>query len=352
MNGRKILYVICCLSAVLFCVESCKKNSYDFTSSPTSPKVGQKVVFSNISDAGESWLWTFGDGGKSSLKNPTHVFSSTGTFVVELLTDSNKNRKVSHILEVLDSIPTIYVESPIVPQYTPVTLKASYYKPSNTSVTIAWSVDPSLFVLTEGELSGDSIIGYFTDYNRDTEIVMTITIGSKTTEARCTLTLVDNEAPSLIMQAADGTLWRQRLYDGYYESHKPYEGDASVIEPANDSTATLNGVTYDIHAMPVLADKQISALQTDAVNRKLYLIMEDGLYIANANGDALALIVETKAYTLLVDAERNSVYWSDAEGVKVVPLVTNPQNIISEQLRAKIKTVNTIQNVKRMIISQ
>ena len=340
-----------CLAAVVGLAVSCQKYTYDFTHSPNSPKAGERVTFTNTSEAGENWVWTFGDGSKSTLKNPTHVYTAAGTYVVELMADSNRNRKVSHVLEVLDSIPTIYLASEIVPQYTSVTIKASFYNPGKSTVTYKWSVDEDIFVFTQGSLTSDSIIGYFTDFDRTTEVGLTLTIGDKTTVTERTIVLTDNEAPYVLMQAADGELWRQRIYNGTYEDARPYDGDASELDDANDSTATLNGIYYDIHDMPVLTDKQISALQVDGINRKLYLILEDGVYVANANGDNLTCITQTTAYTLLLDSERNSIYWTTDDGVFVMPIISNPQNTISEQLRNKIKCINLVAQVERMTIS-
>ena len=352
MNRRKLVYLICSLAIAAVAVVSCRKHTYDFTYSPASPKAGQSVLFTNTSDAGENWVWKFGDGGTSTLKNPTHIYKTAGTYVVEMQADSNKTRVTTHVLEVLDSIPTIYLQSDTARQYAPLTIRASYYNPSSAKVTFAWEVDEALFVITRGTLTSDSITGYFTDYGRDTQVGLTITIGSKTTVTQRTIRLVDNEAPSLMMQTADGKLWRQRMYSGIYEAVKPYDGDPAVIESANDSTAVLNGVTYDIHNMPVLQDKEVQALQVDALNRKLYLILDDGVYVANANGDALTRIIETSAQTLLLDGTSNSIYWSDSEGVRAMPLITNPQNTVSEQTRGKIHTVNDVQDVVRMILTE
>lgn len=346
------MYLFSGLLAVMITVVSCQKHTYDFTSSPSNPKAGQKVTFTNTSDAGENWVWTFGDGSKSTLKNPTHVYTTAGSYMVKLQADSNKTRIASHMIEVLDSIPTLEVSSEIVPQYSYVTFKASYYNPSNTTVNFEWSVNAELFVITEGSLSSDSLTGYYTYYGDTTTVGLNITISGKTIELSRTLTLVDNEAPSLYMRSSDGVVWRQRIYDGIYEAARRYRGAAEVVDPANDSTAELNGVIYNIHDMPVLADKQINALQVDGINRKLYLIMDDGLYVANANGDALTRIVETEALTLLIYPELNTLYWSDSEGVKAMPLVTNPQNIIGEQLIAKIHEVNNVPEVERMVIGE
>lgn len=350
MKKQKIIYGLCCLLAVMGIVVSCQKHVYDFSYSPNSPKAGAQVSFTNLSDAGENWVWKFGDGGQSTSKNPTHIYTAAGTYVVELMADSNKSRTVSHVLEVLDSIPSINLASDTVQQYTPITFTASLYNPTKATVTYSWSVDTALFVITEGSESSDSLCGYFTDCNRKTDLSLTITVGAKTSTDTRTLVLTDKLAPTLLMQTQQGELWRQRIYEDAYEVAKPYEGDASDINAANDSTATLNGVTYDIHNMPVLTDLDVQALQVDAVNRKIYLILDDGLYVANANGDALTQLTTIPAATLLVDGERNIVFWSDAYGVWAMPLVTHPQNVVSEQQRSKILFVNEIKMVNRMTI--
>lgn len=57
-----------------------------FTWSPSSPQINQVVQFTDTSVGSiVAWNWSFGDGTPgSTLKNPTHVFTSTGTFAVKL----------------------------------------------------------------------------------------------------------------------------------------------------------------------------------------------------------------------------------------------------------------------------
>ena len=56
-----------------------------FTYAPTAPTTGQTVTFTDTStNAPTSWAWTFGDGGISTVKNPTHVYATAGTFTVTL----------------------------------------------------------------------------------------------------------------------------------------------------------------------------------------------------------------------------------------------------------------------------
>ncbi len=57
----------------------------DFSFSPASPTVGQEVQFlDNSLGSPNSWSWDFGDGAKSTAKNPTHTYSQAGTFTVKL----------------------------------------------------------------------------------------------------------------------------------------------------------------------------------------------------------------------------------------------------------------------------
>ena len=348
---KKIVNYVCGMIAVVCLAVSCQQNhTYDFEATPTQPKAGEKVTFTNLSDAGENWVWNFGDGGKSTLKNATHTYTAAGTYVVELMADSNRSRIATHVLEVLDSIPSIYVSTDSVPQYMPIVIKAEFYNPSNLDVDYAWEVDEEIFEIVEGDLTSDSIIGYFTTFGRTTEIRLTIGIGEKVTQTARGVVLIDNDAPSLLMQGQVSGLWQQRIYDDIYEVAHPYEGDPSDIESANDSTAELNGVVYDVQNMPVLQDKDVYALQVDASNRKLYVILDDGLYVANANGDALAQIWNVPCSTLLVDTEGNKLYWSDAYGVWVMPLITHPQNIISEQMKERVGNLNELGPSKRMVI--
>jgi len=56
-----------------------------FTFSPSSPDVGETVRFTDRSSGDPtSWLWSFGDGHSSSSHNPSHSYSSAGTYTVRL----------------------------------------------------------------------------------------------------------------------------------------------------------------------------------------------------------------------------------------------------------------------------
>jgi uncharacterized protein (TIGR02145 family) len=57
----------------------------DFTADKTTITPGETVSFTDESTGNNtSWSWDFGDGATSSQKNPSHTYTSTGTYTVEL----------------------------------------------------------------------------------------------------------------------------------------------------------------------------------------------------------------------------------------------------------------------------
>lgn len=71
----------------VFDLEACALGpiAADFTWAPVQPWVGTTVQFTDISTGGvTSWNWTFGDGESASEADPTHAWSSAGTYEVQL----------------------------------------------------------------------------------------------------------------------------------------------------------------------------------------------------------------------------------------------------------------------------
>ncbi|MCB9045532.1 MAG: PKD domain-containing protein [Chitinophagales bacterium] len=64
------------------------------------------VYFHNLSRYSYSWLWRFGDGDSSFVKNPVHKYDSSGTFIVTLEAYNPYSCKVVDIL-----LDTIYIDS-------------------------------------------------------------------------------------------------------------------------------------------------------------------------------------------------------------------------------------------------
>ena len=65
--------------------------SVDFYGSPTSGTVSLSVAFTDSStNSPTSWYWYFGDGGTSTSQNPTHPYTTAGTYTVSLTAKNAK----------------------------------------------------------------------------------------------------------------------------------------------------------------------------------------------------------------------------------------------------------------------
>src|SRR5699024_519504 len=54
----------------------------NYTVSPCPPYA---VTFRDSSFNGASWSWHFGDGGASTLQNPTHIYTNPGSYDITLV---------------------------------------------------------------------------------------------------------------------------------------------------------------------------------------------------------------------------------------------------------------------------
>lgn len=100
------------------------KNSYinvftlpvaDFTQSDSSGCAPLSIKFSDASFSATStiisWLWNFGDGHTSTLKNPVHIYSVPGTYTVTLYASDQKcsgTKIKSGLIKVLDSLSSVF----------------------------------------------------------------------------------------------------------------------------------------------------------------------------------------------------------------------------------------------------
>ncbi|WP_054864920.1 PKD domain-containing protein [Methanosarcina barkeri] len=77
----------------------------NFSANPTEGKAPLKVTFTDEStELPTKWKWTFGDGSKSFLQNPTHKYSKAGVYTVSLTV---KNAKGSNTVTKTDYIKVV-----------------------------------------------------------------------------------------------------------------------------------------------------------------------------------------------------------------------------------------------------
>jgi PKD repeat protein len=90
----KTMRIFFCLIAVLlFFLSGCseEKTTAQFEVSAQSVSSGDTITFTNRSSNANYCLWDFGDGCVTFQTNPTHSYSSAGTYVVKLLAVGDDN---------------------------------------------------------------------------------------------------------------------------------------------------------------------------------------------------------------------------------------------------------------------
>ena len=115
--------------------------SASFTYTPSSPATAQTVAFADASSGGAStWLWSFGDGGTSTMQNPGHVYSIAGTYTVSLMAGN-----ATGFSTVSNSVSVSSAAS-ITPSFTyaptaPLTGQAVTFTDTSTGGPTSWSWD-------------------------------------------------------------------------------------------------------------------------------------------------------------------------------------------------------------------
>ncbi len=192
----------------------------DFTYSPEMPKAGERVTFTNITEEGEYWNWTFGDGGKSTAKNPTYVFKKPGMYDVVLMADSNDNYVRTRQITVYDTIPSIYIDKESVKYYETVKLSALVYNPYNYTITYKWTFSSNAISndVVDRESTLASVSVFFNQRNIEETVNLQIQLGDSTYNVSKTFLIQDVPARSLLIAQQDGKILRQRIFDNGFEA--------------------------------------------------------------------------------------------------------------------------------------
>lgn len=120
-----------------------------FTANPTSGAAPLNVAFTDTStNAPTSWAWTFGDGGTSTAQNPSHSYTTAGTYTAKL-TATNATGSSS-------ATATITVGSAPPPATGGITVVSSSTSNSGTAVTTASLTVPA------GTAAGDVLVASIT----------------------------------------------------------------------------------------------------------------------------------------------------------------------------------------------
>ena len=83
-----------------------------FTGTPVSGTAPLTVAFTDTStNSPTSWAWRFGDGGTSTLRNPSHTYTTAGTYMVTLIATNaagnNSNPGTGYITVISEATPPV-----------------------------------------------------------------------------------------------------------------------------------------------------------------------------------------------------------------------------------------------------
>jgi PKD repeat protein len=125
-----------CIDSATLCVEKVDLPVASFTH-PSSVCKLVTVYFNNTSTGATSHYWTFGDGGTSSLVNPSHTYANAGTYTITLIVsnDCHCSDTFQSVITV-DSLqgPDISCPSTVCPDVT------ATYSTSVSGCTYSWIV--------------------------------------------------------------------------------------------------------------------------------------------------------------------------------------------------------------------
>ena len=346
---KKTILILMAFATMLV---GCKKVEVKYTYSPTEPRAGQLVKFSNQSSAGESWNWDFGDNNYSILKNPSHTFKKPGTYIVTLTVDSAKYNTCNHVVTVYDTIPTFVVSTDSICHYTDVTLTANVYNPFGYTLSYNWDL-PKDCEITSGSTTSKAIIAHFKTYsksqNDSLQIGLTITQNGKTFNRIRKFIVHKTAAPSIIMQKTDKTVLSQHMINGYIEN--PTAGDsedAAMLELSSDTVVVFNGVTFHASQMQdIFPGLSIKRIQIDVVTQKWYISTDEGLFVANFDGQYIVSVDTDAIGAICIDNMRNRLYWASNSGLKAMPLVKSKNNLFA----TTPELYNTISDIDRIVVN-
>lgn len=80
---KKLFFILFVAAFLSSCSKEIKPTA-DFTWTASSTTAPSTVTFTNASTNASEYSWDFGDGNKSTLKNPTHRYTTRGSYMVNL----------------------------------------------------------------------------------------------------------------------------------------------------------------------------------------------------------------------------------------------------------------------------
>ena len=351
MNMKQIIL----LAVSVLMLIGCKKVTVDFTYSPAEPKAGETVSFTNLSSAGETWAWTFGDNTTSLSKNPSKIYKKAGTYTITLMVDSAKNQTYSKIITVKDTVPTFSCSVDSIMHYQDVTFRADIYNPYDYEVSYEWTL-PENCTIYSGNTSTSALVVYFTaagTYNAE----LSIKQRDNTYKLKQAYTVYETQAPAVVIRNQEGKIYRQRMITPNNESKEyrleeiaesPFQADKDLIDATCDTIVEFNGKTFYASKMQsILPGYAVKRMQMDKQKQKWYFTTSEGLFVANIQGSHVRKITSDAIGAVYIDANRNCVFWAAKGGLYSMKLINSKDN----NFDSVFMQYNTLNNIDLITIN-
>ncbi len=271
-------------------------DTVDFAFSPTTPRAGEKVIFTNLTDEGEKWAWNFGDEGTGSAKSPTKIYKQPGTYTVTLTVDEKKYRTRTREITVLDTVPTLVCSADTLSYFETAAFEVSFYNPNDEDVTYAWSFPENMKIL-KGDSASAKVHAYCTEKDVKVQVSVVLTMGEKCDTLTKSFYVKDTPAVALILATAEGNIFRQRMYDNGLEA-------PSAL---NSHPATLNSLLIN--------------------QDNIYLLGTDILKVSLRDNTAIAMIEAANAKSGYLNSQQ--LYWTDGAAIHSTHILTKFDKIIA-----------------------
>ena len=323
---------------------ACNKIEVDFSYSPTEPRAGQAVTFSNLSNGGEDWAWNFGDGGTSTTKSPVYTYKNPGTYVVTLKVDGKSSLTRTQEITVYDTIPTFVASDTVFSIFRDYTFTANVYNPYSYTVTYEWvlPLNTPYATVTSSSMNGASLTLYFTRAMTEAPIWLNVIMNGDTTHIEKTFSVADRQTNSVLFRNAQGD-YRQRIFGQRAEQAYPDQSASPLLDAVQDTAQTYNGKDFRLSELqtifPELRGFRIA-------NRKIYYRTTNGLWVALLDGTCPVQIETADCSAMMVDLVDNRLYWAVANEVRYMPLIGSDNN----QFVTEPKAINTLEGVTKIAV--
>lgn len=295
------------------------------------PRAGETISFSNLTEDGEKWVWTFGDGSSATSRNPSKIYKKAGTYVVSLMVDSVKWKTIAKEIVVYDTIPTFAATSDSIHYMQEETFKALVYNPYSYNLSYQW-IMPQSAVVTSTSLTEKTLSCYFTKSEVEEEISLIVSLDGKIDTITQVFRIFDTPASSLLLKQQAGStynMWRQRMYEVGLETPNSLTNIAAqnILNAAQDTVCMFNGKTFKASELPQIGNVTPKGLAIDPVARKIYARGDEGLAVCNIDFSNAVNLSDKAVSALCINNAQNRLFYAMPQSVGMLKLIQTANNI-------------------------